>query len=197
MFELIFKPLNYLSIRWDNGLINKTRFDFIVPLLVTIILSAIMTFLYFKIGTKNSNIFTNDLTYYLICFLQTMPGFYIAALAAISTINSTTMDQPMAGDPPKERYVEHNPYKVFWINMNRRRFLARLFSYLTFISITLFCFLLVIRFSYSLEITIISLPYLVYIVYFFSCVVVIFLLVQLIMMTFLSLYYLGERVHKN
>lgn len=196
MLELIFKPLNYLSIRWDNGLINKTRFDFIVPLLVAIILSAIMTFLWFEIGTKNSNIFTNDLTYYLICFLQTMPGFYIAALAAISTINSTTMDQPMAGDPPKEKYIEYNPYKVFWIEMNRRRFLARLFSYLTFISIVLFCFLLIIRFSYSLEIKVSSLS-VIYIVYFFSCVVVIFSLVQLIMMTFLSLYYLGERVHKN
>lgn len=196
MLELIFKPLNYLSIRWDNGIINKTRFDFIIPLLIAILFSAIMTFVWFKVGTAKSNIFINDLTYYLICFLQTMPGFYIAALAAISTINSTTMDQPMAGDPPKEKYVEYNPYKVFWIEMNRRRFLARLFSYLTFISIVLFCFLLIIRFAYSLEIKVFSL-YAVYITYFFSCLVVIFSLVQLIMMTFLSLYYLGERVHKN
>ena len=196
MLELIFKPLNYLSIRWDNGIINKTRFDFIIPLLIAFLISVIMTFLWFKIGTDKSNIFINDLTYYLICFLQTMPGFYIAALAAISTINSTTMDQPMAGDPPKEKYVEYNPYKVFWIEMNRRRFLARLFSYLTFISILLFCFLLIIRFSYSLDIKVSSL-YVVYLTYFFSCLVVIFSLVHLIMMTFLSLYYLGERVHKN
>lgn len=196
MLELIFKPLNYLSIRWDNGIINKTRFDFIIPLFIAFLISVIMTFLWFKIGTDKSNIFINDLTYYLICFLQTMPGFYIAALAAISTINSTTMDQPMAGDPPKEKYVEYNPYKVFWIEMNRRRFLARLFSYLTFISILLFCFLLIIRFSYSLDIKVSSL-YVVYLTYFFSCLVVIFSLVQLIMMTFLSLYYLGERVHKN
>lgn len=196
MLELIFKPLNYLSIRWDNGIINKTRFDFIIPLLIAFLISVIMTFLWFKIGTDKSNIFINDLTYYLICFLQTMPGFYIAALAAISIINSTTMDQPMAGDPPKEKYVEYNPYKVFWIEMNRRRFLARLFSYLTFISILLFCFLLIIRFSYSLDIKVSSL-YVVYLTYFFSCLVVIFSLVQLIMMTFLSLYYLGERVHKN
>ena len=147
MFELIFKPLNYLSIRWDNGIINKTRFDFIIPLIISIILSIILTFIWIEIGSKSSNIFSNDLSYYLICFLQTMPGFYIAALAAISTINSTTMDQPMAGDPPKEKYVEHNPYKVFWVEMNRRRFLARLFSYLTFVSIILFIFLLIIRFS--------------------------------------------------
>ena len=196
MLELIFKPLNYLSIRWDNGIINKTRFDFIIPLLIAFLISVIMTFLWFKIGTDKSNIFINDLTYYLICFLQTMPGFYIAALAAISTINSTTMDQPMAGDPPKEKYVEYNPYKVFWIEMNRRRFLARLFSYLTFISIVLFGFLLIIRFSYSLEIHISSL-WLIYLTYFISCFIVIFSFIQLIMMTFLSLYYLGERVHKN
>ncbi len=196
MFELIFKPLNYLSIRWDNGIINKTRFDFIIPLIISIILSIILTFIWIEIGSKSSNIFSNDLSYYLICFLQTMPGFYIAALAAISTINSTTMDQPMAGDPPKEKYVEHNPYKVFWVEMNRRRFLARLFSYLTFVSIILFIFLLIIRFSYSLEITVNS-SWIVYITYFISCSIVIFSLTQLIMMTFLSLYYLGERVHKN
>lgn len=196
MLELIFKPLNYLNIRWDNGIINKTRFDFIIPFLVAFTISTIMTFLWFKIGTDKSNIFTNDLTYYLICFLQTMPGFYIAALAAISTINSSTMDQPMAGDPPKEKYVEYNPYKVFWIDMDRRRFLARLFSYLTFISIVLFILLLVIRFSYSLEIKISS-TILIYTTYFFSCFIIIFALVQIIMMTFLSLYYLGERVHKN
>ena len=196
MLELIFKPLNYLSIRWDNGIINKTRFDFIIPLIISIILSIILTFIWIEIGSKSSNIFSNDLSYYLICFLQTMPGFYIAALAAISTINSTTMDQPMAGDPPKEKYVEHNPYKVFWVEMNRRRFLARLFSYLTFVSIILFIFLLIIRFSYSLEITVNS-SWIVYITYFISCSIVIFSLTQLIMMTFLSLYYLGERVHKN
>ena len=196
MFELIFKPLNYLSIRWDNGIINKTRFDFIIPLIISIILSIILTFIWIEIGSKSSNIFSNDLSYYLICFLETMPGFYIAALAAISTINSTTMDQPMAGDPPKEKYVEHNPYKVFWVEMNRRRFLARLFSYLTFVSIILFIFLLIIRFSYSLEITVNS-SWIVYITYFISCSIVIFSLTQLIMMTFLSLYYLGERVHKN
>lgn len=196
MLELIFKPLNYLSIRWDNGVINKTRFDFIIPITVAIFVSSITTIIWFFIGTEKSNVFTNDLTYYLICFLQTMPGFFIAALAAISTLNSSTMDQPMAGDPPKEKYVEHNPYQVFWIDMNRRRFLARLFSYLTFISIALFVVLLLVRFSYSLDIRVSSI-YLVYIIYFFSCFVIVFGLVQLIMMTFLSLYYLGERVHKN
>lgn len=196
MLELIFKPLNYLSIRWDNGLINKKRFDFLIPAIVAFIISLFTTFIWFKLKIDKSNIFTNDLTYYLICFFQTMPGFYIAALAAISTLNSSTMDQPMAGDPPKEKYIEHNPYKVIWIEMNRRKFLARLFSYLTFISIVLFIFLLIARFSYSLEIKSSS-SFFVYLTYFFSCFLLIFTLMQLIMMTFLSLYYLGERVHKN
>ena len=62
MLELIFKPLNYLSIRWDNGIINKTRFDFIIPLLIAFLISVIMTFLWFKIGTDKSNIFINDLS---------------------------------------------------------------------------------------------------------------------------------------
>lgn len=196
MLELIFKPLNYLSIRWDNGIINKTRFDFVIPIIISTLVSVLFTMIWFLVGTSKANIFTNDISYYLICFLQTMPGFFIAALAAISTLNSSTMDQPMAGDPPKEKYVEHNPYKIFWIDMNRRRFLARLFSYLTFISIIIFVILLLLRFSYSLEIYS-SNNYLIYSTYFISCFLVVFGLVQLIMMTFLSLYYLGERVHKN
>ncbi|MDX8237723.1 hypothetical protein SLL78_05200 [Acinetobacter pittii] len=196
MLELIFKPLNYLSIRWDNGIINKTRFDFVIPIIISILVSLLFTAVWFLVGTSKANIFTNDISYYLICFLQTMPGFFIAALAAISTLNSSTMDQPMAGDPPKEKYVEHNPYKVFWIDMNRRRFLARLFSYLTFISIVIFVLLLLIRFSYSLDIHSTN-TYLIFSTYFVACFLVAFGLVQLIMMTFLSLYYLGERVHKN
>ncbi|ENX15552.1 hypothetical protein F895_02098 [Acinetobacter sp. CIP 64.2] len=196
MLELIFKPLNYLSIRWDNGIINKTRFDFVIPIIISILVSVLFTTIWFLVGTPKANIFTNDISYYLICFLQTMPGFFIAALAAISTLNSSTMDQPMAGDPPKEKYVEHNPYQVFWIDMNRRRFLARLFSYLTFISIVIFVLLLLIRFSYSLDIYSTN-TYLIFSTYFVACFLVAFGLVQLIMMTFLSLYYLGERVHKN
>lgn len=196
MLELIFRPLNYLNIRWDNGIVNKTRFDFIIPIFISTIISSTTSLIWFIVGSEKSNIFTNDLTYYLICFLQTMPGFYIAALAAISTFNSSTMDQPMAGDPPKEKYIEHNPYKVFWIDMNRRRFLARLFSYLTFISIFLFVVLLVLRFSYSLDIKVTS-EILIYTTYFVSCFIVSFLFIQITMMTFLSLYYLGERVHKN
>ena len=152
MLELIFKPLNYLNIRWDNGKFNKTNFDLVIPAILAFIMSLITTIIWKMVGSTKANIFNNDLSYYLICFLQTMPGFYIAALAAISTINSTTMDQPMAGVPPEEKYVEHNPYAVHWIKMNRRRFLARLFSYLTFISITLFIFLLIIRFAYILEV---------------------------------------------
>ncbi|ENG3664852.1 hypothetical protein ABT012_003235 [Acinetobacter baumannii] len=196
MLELIFKPLNYLSIRWDNGIINKTRFDFVIPIIISILVSILFTAVWFLVETPKANIFTNDISYYLICFLQTMPGFFIAALAAISTLNSSTMDQPMAGDPSKEKYVEHNPYKVFWIDMNRRRFLARLFSYLTFISIIIFVLLILIRFSYSLDLHCTN-TYLIFSTYFFACFIVTFGLVQLIMMTFLSLYYLGERVHKN
>lgn len=196
MLDLIFKPLNYLSIRWDNGNFNKKIFDLVIPSILALIISLVITAVWIIVGSPKANIFNNDLSYYLICFLQTMPGFYIAALAAISTINSSTMDQPMAGDPPKEKYVEYNPYVVYWVEMNRRRFLARLFSYLTFISITLFVFLLVIRFAYSLEIKNQS-NFLIYSTYFVSCFIILFALIQLIMMTFLSLYYLGERVHKN
>lgn len=196
MFELVFKPLNYLSIRWDGGLVNKKRFDYHIPMMIAVVFGLLLTYILSVPNLSNTNFFLNDISGSLVGFLQTMPGFYIAALAAVSTLNSSTMDQPMAGNPPEEKLIERNPYKVLWVPLNRRRFLSRLFSYLSFVSISLFLIIVAIKFLYSLKITVAH-DLLVYLGYFSSTFIVFFLLSQLVIMTFLSLYYLGERVHKN
>lgn len=203
MIELVFKPLNYLSIKWNvDGRISKKKFDKTIPLCVSFVLSVLlvgMEYIFSSKTTESVNIFASEISGLLAGFLQTIPGFYIAALAAIATLTSPTMDRPMDGDPPTE--------KVHTVNMDgtpivideplgRRRFLARLFSYLSLISLVLYFFILILQYMYQLNI--LAVGQVIYSIVYFLCLVVFnFLLVQLMLLTFLGLYYLGQRIHEN
>jgi len=118
-------------------------------------------------------------------FVANLPGFFIAALAAVATFNRLDIDETM-DNPPEIEVIHHgNPLMV---KMTRRRFLCVLFSYLTAVSIFL---VLATRFGLA-----ISAPQGYEII--FSWIGVsgfIFILSQMITATFLGLYYLGERLH--
>lgn len=68
--------------------------------------------------------------------LQILPGFYLAALAAIATFNKSDMDAYMPQPTPTLRVqiqgINHP------IKLTRRRMLALQFGYLTLISLALF-----------------------------------------------------------
>ncbi|ENV67434.1 Uncharacterised protein [Acinetobacter junii] len=190
MFELIFKPLNYLAIIWKvEGHYSKKVFDFLIPLIISILISFLLVGIEFYFGSRTKedvNIFASDISSLLAGFLQTIPGFYIAALAAIATLTSPTMDRDMDGVAPE--YLGEP--------LNRREFLARLFSYLSFISLVAYFFILILRYMYNLEI--LATGQLTYSIVYFICLTIFnFLLVQLMLLTFLGLYYLGQRIHEN
>lgn len=201
MLSLIFKPLNYLKIKWDvQGHFSKKQFDIIIPIIVSLIFSVILAlvdFFAYDIAKKvESNIFKNEFTGLLIGFLQTIPGFYIAGLAAISTLNSETMDRPMSGIPPTEKVIETNPYAEKEMPLTRRMFLSRLFSYLSFISLSAFLVAITFKYFYSLNFITVT-PVTYGIVYAVCLFILLFCLCQLILLTALGLYYLGDRIHKN
>lgn len=203
MFELVFKPLNYLAIKWEvEGNFSKKTFDYTIPLIISLIISGILVFIEFYFHTKTSqeiNVFASDISTLLAGFLQTIPGFYIAALAAIATLTSPTMDRDMDGIPPTKKIdtVDENDQPDTEDEpLNRREFLARLFAYLSFISLTLYVFILILRYMYNLDIMPVSQG--VYSTIYFVCLTIFnFLLIQLLFLTFLGLYYLGQRIHEN
>ena len=139
MFELLFSPFSYLKITWERGLTSKRFFDIGLPIILSLITVILLILLRFNIE-NGTNIFNNDITYYLSGFFQTIPGFYIAGLAAIATLNSDNMDVYMTDPCPKL-----NGEKV-----KRRLFLAQLFSYLTIGSLILFILTLIGRFAASM-----------------------------------------------
>lgn len=144
MLSMIFKPLYYLNIKWEvSGQFSKKQFDILLPVLCSLVLSGILvTIDSMVVIPQNSqstpNIFDGDFATLLSGFLQTIPGFYIAALAAIATLNSATMERPMAGTPPTEIIIESNPYRELEVPVSRRLFLSSLFAYLSFVSLLLF-----------------------------------------------------------
>ncbi len=171
------RPFSYLRIKHED----KWIYDWFLPLLLTAATITII-YLYIPLSKVGGN---SGLIDRLAGFVSNLPGFFIAALAAVATFNKHDIDQLMA-NPPRIEILHHgNPLMV---EMTRRRFLCVLFSYLTAISI-----FLVISANFGL---LIEAPdnYHVYLSWS-SISVFMFFLWQMITATILGLYYLGERLH--
>lgn len=192
MSKEILRPCDYLWISWENDSEEnkkKDRMDWIFPLICSVIVCLIL-FIMFKINFVCSSacktiLYHNEAYSVILNFLQTMPGFYIAALAAISTFNNPGMDKEMIGSTPVDKERK---------KMTRRRFLAQSFSYLTFLSITLLIFGAILKYFYSLDIVITNTT-LFLSLYLFTTFILFIFLFQLVFITFYCLYYLGDRIH--
>lgn len=192
MSREILRPCDYLWISWKNDPDEnkkKDRMDWIFPLVFSSIVCIVLLIIYklnFTCATScKSILFSNDAYNVILNFLQTMPGFYIAALAAISTFNNPGMDKDMIGSTPVDKDKK---------KMTRRRFLAQSFSYLTFLSIILLIFGAIIKYFYSLDLVVTN-SNLFLIIYLFLTFILFIFLFQLVFITFYCLYYLGDRIH--
>ncbi|TXL12353.1 hypothetical protein BMR05_15660, partial [Methylococcaceae bacterium HT4] len=123
MIRHLLRPLSYLSIEHQL----KWKVDWIYPLLLAIV-STILIFWLKQFGQvslySNSGIITK-----ILGFVQVLPGFYIAALAAIATFNKTDIDKTMPAPAPKIDILVQG--KSVAIKLTRRRFLCSMFAFLT------------------------------------------------------------------
>ena len=126
IYQLL-RPLSYLTI--DHP--SKWKYDWLVPgLLAAISISSLAAI------SSDINFFgAEGLIALTSSFIQILPGFYIAALAAIATFNRHDIDQYLPAPTPtiSIRIGGHQNT----INLTRRRFLCMLFAFLTFESISL------------------------------------------------------------
>lgn len=171
------RPFSYLKIKHED----KWIYDWAAPLFFTL---GTITLAFFFIPIDKI-VGTSGLISDITSFVANLPGFFIAALAAVATFNKHDIDQLMA-NPPKIEIMHHG--SSLMVDMTRRRFLCVLFSYLTAVSI-----FLVIGAKIGLTITIPN-------EYFPSVAwsgfaLFTFILWQMILATILGLYYLGERLH--
>ena len=171
------RPFSYLKIKHED----KWVYDWAAPLVFTI-LTLVISYFYIPLDRIIGD---GGLISELTAFVANLPGFFIAALAAVATFNKHDIDQLMA-NPPKIEIMHHG--SSLMVDMTRRRFLCVLFSYLTAISI-----FLVIGAKIGLALTIPSEYHLA--MSWVGFTLFIFILWQMILATILGLYYLGERLH--
>lgn len=127
-------------------------------------------------------------------FIQGLPGFYIAALAAVATFGSqgSTLDRVI----PEPTPTLSTRFAGAWIDMKltRRRFLCFLFSYLTALSIVL-C-----MYAYYAQAVAVParkvFPQAIDALSWIAISLYIFFVFQLIVITMWGLYYLGDRMHQ-
>ncbi|HCB3234482.1 hypothetical protein [Citrobacter amalonaticus] len=186
----LFSPLSYLRIKHEE----KGWYDYKIPFLVAVV----ATIGYHCNADKISLVGTNGLLLQVNGLLQVLIGFYIAALAAVSTFSNATIDEVMAGDPPT--LVEKFRGEKFEVELTRRRFVCYLFGYLALVSFMLFCI--------GLVSILIGKPIGIWFASFVSSYVVLWmktvfvgayslLLVNIITTTLLGLYFLSVRFHQS
>lgn len=122
--------------------------------------------------------------------VQTLAGFYIAALAAVSSFNSPHLDRTMPAPAPT-MYVKYNGV-MQKVAATRRRFLTSMFAYLTALSLLLsLAAIAALTLAVPLKQIIGSaVPYF----HWTGLVFFLFALFQMMCVTFWGLFYLGERM---
>lgn len=127
-------------------------------------------------------------------FIQALPGFYIAALAAIATFGRTDIDFTMPGNPPPS-ITQMIAGKSLIVQLTRRRFLCLLFSFLTVECIVLTLGSIVVLVFAPHVSKVLSEGFHVFIFYFSTFIYFLFLS-QLLIATLWGLYYLGDKIHQ-
>lgn len=128
-------------------------------------------------------------------FVQSLPGFYTAALAAVATFGGSSMLKVMPGKAPKMKFlVEGKMTKG--LELNRRLFMSSMFAYLTALSFLLTIFA-AIGITIAPAVKSALIPTFVPFVSAFTTSVYALFFVQMLTITGWGLYYLGERMHLN
>lgn len=184
IFYQLTRPASYLTIKDPS----KWKMDWGVPLFLTIGIACTLYFLPNKVSFYGKN----GIMPQLQSFLQMLPGFYLAALAAIATFNKKDLDFYLPNPTPE--IITRMGSQYLYIKLTRRRMLCYLFGYLTFLSLILY---LASVFGSVLSVNLATLVsnYKEYVIsglkFFF-----IFFFFQMIIITIFGLYQLCDRIHQ-
>jgi hypothetical protein len=183
----LLRPLNYLWITSDGK--ELTLFNWIYPFTLTAAISSYILLCpvalpLFACGNSSTVIG------HILPTLQILPGFYIAALAAIATFPRNLMDQEIAGVKLYLDAVENG--MAAKRSLTRRHFLCYLFGYLCFLSLWLVCFGCLLEVAPPTAF--LAPDKRIYGEWFFF-VLFLFSFVQMLVLTLLALFYLSDRMH--
>lgn len=188
IYQLLRPLTGYLSVQHPT----KRVVDWIIPCTLSLVASLALMYFREKINVYGSGGFVS----LVLGYVQNLPGFYIAALAAIATFTRPEIDQIIPGrDTPKIKNIDSHG-NVNLIELTRRRFLCLMFAFLTAecILLTLFS-VIALNTAGPLRESLSNPAYLT--LYFFASLGYFLLFFQLMVTTFWGIYYLGEKIHQT
>lgn len=187
MLNQMLQPLSYLAIRHPQ----KWKVDWFFPVVIALVCTA------FSIGSGwVADIYRpSGPVSMLLGFFSSLPGFYIAALAAIATFGRNDIDNVLPEPTPTVKLITRGENVL--VKLTRRRFLAMLFAFLTCESIALVLYS-VLFLSYGAAIAdlrifdgVLSKVFILGMTFVYYT-----LLMQMLAATFWGLYYLGFKLHE-
>lgn len=185
MLKVLVSPLTYLRIRHEA----KRWADWGYPLIFTL-LSAYVVLRHGEAGAIAGQ---DGLLAKLLVVSSVLPGFYIAALAAIATFSRPDIDELMPAPTPT--IVHKIGGETNEIELTRRRFLTHLFAFLCFESLAV---MVVCMFASLVGASILGnfIDQVACGVRVGFVFVVLLMFWQMIFGTLLGLYYLGDRLYR-
>lgn len=176
--------MSYLVIKGSK----KSKFDFWAPLTITIL--SVLTVLLIRPQLYMAN----GLFLQIGSMVQNLPGFYIAALAAVATYQREGLDRLLPYPTPYVNTLING--KWVKVELTRRRLLTSLFSYLSAIS-----FVVYLSISFANSVAPIVKEHIdqnMHIIFYVAAAFSLwFFIWHMISVTMFGLYQLGERIFQG
>ncbi len=182
----LFRPFAYLSINHPS----KKIVDVTIPV---VLMFCSLTVLF--LGRGALNVWgTGGLVTLIQAVVQALPGFYIAALAAVATFGRQTSLDALIPEPTPTIETWYGTDKVE-IELTRRRFLCLLFAHLTALSLALSMFA-----AFALSIAPLvrnALPgWFGEVLFYVFSAAYFFFVFQMLIVTLWGLFYLSDKMHQ-
>lgn len=188
LLDQLLRPFGYLAIRHPY----KWVVDWLYPFLLMVVTVTLV----YLLGGVSKVFDAGGLIALTLSFVQSLPGFYIAALAAIATFGRADIDSILPEPTPKI-WIKFRGGADNLVSLTRRRFLAMLFAFLTAESIALILYSI---FLVTYGSAIVAATFHGYawgnIIGCFLVGLFFLVLYQMILATFWGLYYLGYKLHE-
>ncbi|PUA19153.1 hypothetical protein [Glaciimonas sp. PCH181] len=188
MFRNLLRPLSYLSIEYKQ----KWIVDWLYPLILAVVTIGLL--FYLKTFGIIALYADGAVISKILGFVQCLPGFYIAALAAIATFNKADIDKTMPAPAPKLDILVQGQSVA--IELTRRRFLCSMFAFLTAESLILIVLAIFGQAIYLPMKAILNEQYRIWVsgIYLLAFM---FAFWQMLITSFWGLFYLGDRLHQR
>lgn len=194
MLDILLRPFAFLGIQHPDKTLRLI--NWVLPSLLAVASTALM------LGVSGLNVFgETGLLAKIQNFVQSLPGFYLAALTAVAAFGNAGMDELMPGTPPTGIILHNGALGRF--DLTRRRMLSMMFAFLTAVSFLLtFALIAAVSFASLVHAWLLGWGFT-----YAGCVILLakgvvvfaamFALWQMLLITAWGLFYLGDRIHAD